>query len=128
MQHKAADETEHGVIEVSRSACDKLQVCSTSKSGSVRQEDRHRGKQTDRKICMSWTHLIFLRKGHIQQPFLQSRTVLEHLYDDIDTAVVAVRDVVQANSQGTCPALSHCLLCSGLLPHLQQVLSALNQS
>ena len=43
-------------------------------------------------------HLIFLRKGHVPQPLLQSGAVLEHLYDGIDTAVVAVRDVVQANS------------------------------
>ncbi len=46
---------------------------------------------------MSWTHLIFIRKGHVQQPFLQSRAVLEHLHHDVDTAVVAGSDVLQAN-------------------------------
>ncbi len=73
-------------------------------------------------------HLKLIRKSHAPEPFLQSGAVLEHLYDHIDTAVVAASNVVQANSQGTCPALSHCLLCSGLLPYLQQVLSALSQS
>ena len=54
---------------------------------------------------MSWIHLILIRKGHIQQPVLQSRAVLQHLYHHIDAAVVAARDVVQASPQGTCPAL-----------------------
>ncbi len=124
MQHKAADETIREVIQVSRSACDKLQVCFTTRTGSV----RHTGKQTDNKVCMSGIHLILIRKGHIQQPFLQSRAVLQHLYHNIDAAVVAASNVVQANPQGTCPVLSHWLLCSGLLPDLQQVLSALSQS
>jgi len=97
MQHKAADETEREVIQVSRSACSERQVCSTTKTGSVRQEDRHIGKQTDNKVCMSWIHLTVIRKGHVQQPTLQSRAVLQHLHNNIDAAVVAAGDVEQAN-------------------------------
>lgn len=68
-----------------------------TKTGSVRQEDRHIGKQTDNKVCMSWIHLIVIRKGHVQQPTLQSRAVLQHLHNNIDAAVVAAGDVEQAN-------------------------------
>ena len=93
MQHKAADETEHEIIQVNTSACSGLQVCFTAKIGSV----RYTGKQTDKKVCMSWIHLILIRKGHFQQPFLQSRAVLELFHHDVDTAVVAGRDVLQAN-------------------------------
>ncbi len=100
MQHKAADETERGVIKVSRSACSGLQVCFTAKTGYV----RYTGEQTDNKVCVGWMHLILIRKSHAPQPFLQSRAVLEHLYHRVDAAVVAAGNVVQANPQGTCPA------------------------
>ena len=123
MQHKAADETERDVIPVNRSACSGLQVCFTAKTGSV----RYTGKQTNDKVCMSWMHLVVIRKGHVPQPLLQGRAVPQHLHHDIDTAVVAASVVEQANPWGTCPVLPHQLLCVGLLPALQQVLSASSQ-